>query len=162
MDNEQKQALWEQFKALGANAMGMNHYDLARMSSIRDVQLWKSFLTDPEVSAYIDQETQILTQAELRKLASDVSDSRSVGQAQLINAMQKLTENKTTKEGPAFIYCYVPLAETQMKAPNVKIVETDVFEKMAEETAREIVTEEPIITTTMNINTPEDDDEDIF
>ena len=97
MDNEQKQALWEQFKALGANAMGMNHYDLARMTSIRDVQLWKSFLTDPEVSAYIDQETQILTQAELRKLASDVSDSRSVGQAQLINAMQKLTENKTTK-----------------------------------------------------------------
>jgi hypothetical protein len=98
----------------------------------------------------------------LRKLASDVSDSRSVGQAQLINAMQKLTENKTTKEGPAFIYCYVPLAETQRKAPNVQIVETDVFEKIAEETAREIVTEEPIITTTMNINTPEEDDEDIF
>jgi hypothetical protein len=49
MDNEQKQALWEQFKALGANAMGMNHYDLARMTSIRDVQLWKSYQHHPSL-----------------------------------------------------------------------------------------------------------------
>lgn len=129
MDATQKQELWQQFKALEAKAISMNHYDLARVTSIKDVQLWKQFLTDPEVSAYIDQETQILTQTELRKLASDVSESRSVGQAQLINAMQKLTDNKTTKEGPVFIYTYVPLSESQMKAPNVQQADHDLFEE---------------------------------
>lgn len=129
MDNEQKQEMWQQFKALEAKAISMNHYDLARITTIKDVQLWKQFLTDPEVSAYIDQEAQILTQTELRKLASDVSDSRSVGQAQLINAMSKLTDTKITKEGPIFIYTYVPLSESQEKAPNVNHAENDLFEE---------------------------------
>ena len=133
MDELQKAEMWEQFKALEAKAIQMNHYDLARATNQKDVQLWKQFLTDPEVTAYIDQEAQLLTQSELRKLASDVSDSRSVGQAQLINAMSKLTDNKTTKEGPIFIYTYVPLTESQAKASNVQIAKTDLFEKIEPE-----------------------------
>lgn len=132
MDELQKEQMWQQFKALEAKAISMNHYDLARITTIKDVQLWKEFLTDPEVSAYIDQESQILTQTELRKLASDVSDSRSVGQAQLINAMSKLTDNKTIKEGPIFIYTYVPLTEAQEKATNIKKVNEDLFEENQE------------------------------
>jgi len=121
--------MWQMFKALEAKAIQMNHYDLARVTNQKDVQLWKQFLTDPEVTAYIDQEAQILTQSELRKLASDVSDSRSVGQAQLINAMSKLTDNKTIKEGPMFIYTYVPLTEAQAKASNVQTAKYDLFDK---------------------------------
>jgi hypothetical protein len=128
MDNLQKAEMWELFKALEAKAIQMNHYDLARVTTQKDVQLWKQFLTDPEVTAYIDQEAQILTQSELRKLASDVSDSRSVGQAQLINAMSKLTDTKTTKEGPIFIYTYVPLSSSQEKAANIEVAPEDVFE----------------------------------
>lgn len=128
MDAQQKAEMWQQFKALEEKAISMNHYDLARITNIKDVQLWKQFLTDPEVSAYIDQESQILTQTELRKLAADVSDSRSVGQAQLINAMQKLTDNKSTKEGPIFIYTYVPLNKSQAKADNIVEEDHDVFE----------------------------------
>lgn len=128
MDEMQKAEMWELFKALEAKAIQMNHYDLARLTTQKDVQLWKQFLTDPEVTAYIDQEAQILTQSELRKLASDVSDSRSVGQAQLINAMSKLTDNKTTKEGPIFIYTYVPLTSAQEKASNIQIAPNDVFD----------------------------------
>lgn len=141
MDDMQKQEMWQQFKALEAKAISMNHYDLARLTTIKDVQLWKQFLTDPEVSAYIDQEAQILTQTELRKLASDVSDSRSVGQAQLINAMSKLTDNKVTKEGPIFIYTYVPLSESQEKASNVRHAESDLFEEgTIEDTVQKPVT----------------------
>ncbi len=128
MDAQQKAEMWQQFKALEEKAISMNHYDLARLTAVKDVQLWKQFLTDPEVSAYIDQESQILTQTELRKLAADVSDSRSVGQAQLINAMQKLTDNKSTKEGPIFIYTYVPLNKSQAKADNIVEEDHDVFE----------------------------------
>lgn len=129
MDEFQKAEMWTLFKNLEAKAIQMNHYDLARATAQKDVQLWKQFLTDPEVTAYIDQETQILTQSELRKLASDVSDSRSVGQAQLINAMSKLTDTKSTKEGPVFIYTYVPLSTSQMKASNVQIANHDLFDK---------------------------------
>ena len=147
MDSVQKEEMWQQFKALEAKAISMNHYDLARLTTIKDVQLWKQFLTDPEVSAYIDQEAQILTQTELRKLASDVSDSRSVGQAQLINAMSKLTDTKTTKEGPIFIYTYVPLSESQEKAPNVNQVNNDLFEEPEEESETIAPTVKPVILT---------------
>lgn len=152
MDESQKQEMWEQFKALEAKAISMNHYDLARLTNIKDVQLWKQFLTDPEVSAYIDQEAQILTQTELRKLASDVSDSRSVGQAQLINAMSKLTDNKITKEGPIFIYTYVPLSESQEKAPNIIVEKEDLFDN-----------EEPIQNTApviLNRNTEKEEEDE--
>lgn len=127
MDEKQKAELWEAFKALEQKAIAMNHYDLARITHIKDVQLWKKFLTDPEVSSYIDQEAQILTQTELRKLTSDVSDSRSVGQAQLINAINKLNDTKLTKEGPIFIYTYVPLSSSQKQADNVIQLKEDVF-----------------------------------
>lgn len=150
MDSLQKAEMWELFKALEAKAIQMNHYDLARVTTQKDVQLWKQFLTDPEVTAYIDQEAQILTQSELRKLASDVSDSRSVGQAQLINAMSKLTDTKTTKEGPIFIYTYVPLSSSQEKAANVEIAPEDVFE------VPELV--EPEIETDIEI----EDEDDLF
>lgn len=156
MDEMQKQEMWELFKALEAKAIQMNHYDLARLTTQKDVQLWKQFLTDPEVTAYIDQEAQILTQSELRKLASDVSDSRSVGQAQLINAMSKLTDNKTTKEGPIFIYTYVPLTESQAKASNAFKAQSDLFEKAVEMPEEE---PEPIQPppTTVNLNQPVSD-----
>ena len=150
MDNLQKAEMWELFKALEAKAIQMNHYDLARVTTQKDVQLWKQFLTDPEVTAYIDQEAQILTQSELRKLASDVSDSRSVGQAQLINAMSKLTDTKTTKEGPIFIYTYVPLSSSQEKAANVEVAPEDVFE------VPELV--EPEVETDIEI----EDEDDLF
>lgn len=155
MDEELKEQLWQQFKALEAKAISMNHYDLARITSIKDVELWKYFLTAPDVAAYIEQEAQILTQTELRKLASDVSDSRSVGQAQLINAMSKLTDVKTTKEGPIFIYTYVPLSESQMKADNVVIADKDVFEIDKNEEK----VEEPISNPTMLV---QNNEEDIF
>ena len=157
MDEMQKAEMWELFKALEAKAIQMNHYDLARLTTQKDVQLWKQFLTDPEVTAYIDQEAQILTQSELRKLASDVSDSRSVGQAQLINAMSKLTDNKTTKEGPIFIYTYGPLTSAQEKASNIQIAPNDVFD-VPNITESEVEQPTP---TVVNLNQPTDtlDDE---
>lgn len=151
MDKELKQELWEQFKKLEAKAITMNHYELARYTAIKDVQIWKQFLTTPDVAAYIDQEAQILTQTELRKLASDVSDSRSVGQAQLINAMNKLTDVKTTKEGPAFIYTYVPLSENQMRAGNIEVLDHDCFEKEQPKQDPE-EHEDPIKPMIMNLN----------
>lgn len=166
MDKVQKAEMWVQFKALEAKAISMNHYDLARVTNINDVQLWKAFLTDPEVSAYIEQEAQILTQTELRKLAADVSDSRSVGQAQLINAMSKLTDVKTTKEGPVFIYTYVPLSSSQERAENIKKETEDIFlqKRVVEDVPEEIIQPdpEPVVPTVMDLSLQPEDLDDLF
>ena len=62
--------------------------------------------------------------------------------------MSKLADIKTTKEGPAFIYTYVPLASNQMKADNVRVESTDVF---AVNIPEKIIEEPTIAPTVMNI-----------
>lgn len=104
-----------------------NHYDLAKLCGYTPAD-WKQFMTDPQVADYIQQELRILQQTEMTKLLQDVSGkSKSVGTAQLVSALTKLLDSQQTKEGPAFIYCYVPLNEAEMHAPNAVIVDHDPF-----------------------------------
>ena len=132
MNNDLKQELWIIFKELGVDAIPMNHYDLANVTDVKEAATWKQFLIDPEISAYIDQEAQILLTSEIRKLSSNVRDSKSVGQAQLIGALNRQTDNKQTKEGPAYIYTYVPLNASQKKADNIIELDHDIFLKDVE------------------------------
>lgn len=129
MSDELKEQLFEAFKRLGADALALNHYELAEVTQIATPATWKLFLIDPEVSAYIKQESDILLQTELRKLSKNASDSRSVGQAQLINALGKISEDTSTKEGPIFIYTYIPLTTEQEQADNIKKLDKDIFLK---------------------------------
>lgn len=115
---------------MGAKALTLNHYDLATETGYGTPQSWKTFLTEPEIADWIKSELTLLQDAELRKLLHDISKSHSVGQAQIINALAKLTDdNKGTKEGPVFIYTYIPLSKEQEKAPNVIKLDTDPFIK---------------------------------
>ena len=129
MDKEIKQELFRIFKRLGAEGLALNHYELTAVTGEGTPDLWKQFLIDPEISAYIKQESDILLQTELRKLSKDASQSRSVGQAQLINALGKISEDTSTKEGPAFIYTYIPLTPAQALASNIQSVDHDIFLK---------------------------------
>lgn len=130
MDIQVFQTHKELFESLGAKAFTLNHYDLAVETGYGTPQSWKAFLTEPEIAEWIKSELALLQDAELRKLLYDISKSRSVGQAQLINALAKLTDDsKNIKEGPVFIYTYIPLSEEQEKAPNVIKLDTDPFIK---------------------------------
>ena len=61
-------------------------------------------------------------------MVKDISISKSVGQAQLIGALNKqLKETQSAKEGPTFIYTYVPLSKEQEQAENIVILEEDPF-----------------------------------
>ena len=62
-------------------------------------------------------------------MVKGVSDSRSVGQAQLMTTLQKLDEKSTSKEGPIFVYCYIPLSSEQAQAENIQILDHDPFLK---------------------------------
>jgi hypothetical protein len=126
MNKELYDKLWEIFKGLGADALAMNHYDLAELTDIESM-IWKKFLMEPEVADWIKTEINLIQESELKKMIKDVNKSRSIGQAQLMNTLAKLSENKTTKEGPTFIYTYVPLNPEQAQAPNVVKLDKDIF-----------------------------------
>lgn len=84
---------------------------------------------EPDVKDYINSEMAIIQEAELQRMTKRASESRSTGQAQLMTAIQKMQEKTSTKEGPVFVYCYVPLSTEQEQAPNVIKLDNDPFLK---------------------------------
>lgn len=129
MTQENKKVMFDFFVSLGELALTMNHYELARTenSPIQSPVEWKAFLMEPEIKDYIATELSIIRNAELNKITNDISGSHSVGQAQIIGALQKLDNNTATKEGPVFIYTYVPLSDSQKAAANVVELDHDPF-----------------------------------
>lgn len=123
MYNKTKQ--FEMLKSLGKEGLLLNHYELEEKLPEYSYEDWRELLKDPEVSLYITNEFDIIREAELRKIQAKASDdSKSVGLAQIMNSMQSLSEkSKGKKEGPVFIYTYIPPSSEQMKASNVRVVD---------------------------------------
>lgn len=120
---------WEIMRAFAPKSIAWNHYDLAQKTPIPDVDIWKEFLMDIDVRDWLTEERSLLQSSELAKLSTDVSNSRSVGQAQLISAMDRINQSNKTEAatGPIFIYTYVPLNAQQQHAPNVRMLTEDIF-----------------------------------
>ena len=120
---------WVVLKSFAPKSISWNHYDFAIETEITNVELWKAFLLNANVREWLDEERALMQDTELAKLTQNVSGSRSVGQAQLISAMNRLNDaNKDeAATGPAFIYCYVPLTVDQQHAPNVQMLTEDIF-----------------------------------
>lgn len=126
---DQKTDCWELLKNNAPQSLTWNHYELATYTKTTEIDIWKTFLLDPDVQEWLSEERAILHDSELAKLTQGVSNSRSMGQAQLINSMEKLSaqnRNKTVS-GPIFVYSYIPLNEAQKAAPNVVMLEEDIF-----------------------------------
>ena len=121
------------FIDLGIDGLAMNHYELAQHTKIKDPLLWRTFLMEPKIKEHIATETALVRNAELNKITQDIGTSHSVGQAQIISSLSKLSEKEHVKQGPVFIYTYVPLSETQAQAPNVRKLNYDPFEKPEEQ-----------------------------
>ena len=132
MNEELFASLWEEFTALGAKALGYSHYDLSAKTKNANPVQWKLFLMDPRVTAYIRSEMDIIRGAAINQMIQTSPDSRSVGQSQLLNALQKIDDDAPRKEGPAFIYCHVPLNTPQKAAPNIRMCNADGIEITSE------------------------------
>lgn len=128
MTEELKKELWAYFKHLGKDALIMSHYDLQEITEY-SAETWKTFLNEPDVITWIDSELAIIQDAELKKLVNNINTSNSVGKAQIINSLSKLSEKSTTKDGPIFVYCYIPPNAEQLQAENVKTINNDPFLK---------------------------------
>jgi len=120
---------WNIFIDLGEEGLYMNHYQLAQATEIPRAWQWKTFLTDPKVVDYITTEMNIIRNAAINEMVHKAPDSNSVGQSQLINALGKLDEKAVKKEGPVFIYTYVPLNDEQKYAPNIRTLDAEGIEK---------------------------------
>jgi hypothetical protein len=109
------------------DSLTMTHYELAKKSGFSALD-WRTFITEPHVSDYINKEFELIKQNKMRQLISQLdSTMRSPGTGQALNALQKLIESGKTKDGPIFIYTYIPLNINEQKAPNVQIAPFDPF-----------------------------------
>lgn len=119
------------FMKLGQQAIMMNHYDFfdkfGKVEPHITIDHWKAFITDGRVAKHIQEEFDTIKSVELRKIINNISESKSVGQAQLINALTKLTEGDDEKKGPAFIYTYIPPTVEQEQADNIIMLDNDPF-----------------------------------
>lgn len=119
----QKNKLWKIFRDLGEEAIGANQYELEELTQEIDSstpltsEVWSAFLKEPDVIKHRNSEMQVLKDSALIKMVANSSDSRSVAQSQLINALQKIDSDNNRNKGPAFIYCYVPLTPAQKHSP---------------------------------------------
>ena len=152
LTNAQFEECKKQFLELGERALYMNHYQLAIETRIEDPILWKMFLIDPRIADYISSEMNIIRNASINEIIQKAPNSKSVGQAQLINALVKIDESASNKDGPVFIYSYVPLNQEQMFAPNVLLPNTEVKQiedDVEEEEEKEIVFNEDSLEATI-------------
>ena len=106
----------------------MSHYELAETTRYGTAQLWKEFLMDKRVADWMQSETQLFKEAQMRKLIKNVTNNdKSVGAAQMLNALNKVTTPEDKKEGELIVYSYVPLNAREEQAPNVRINTSDLF-----------------------------------
>lgn len=110
--------------------ISMSHFDLAQLTAIDDIEVWIQFLKDPRVEDKINEELTLYKGAQQRKLIQRATThDKSVGTAQMINALSKAMETETAKTGTMMIYSYVPLNAKEAQAPNVRKERRDIFEE---------------------------------
>lgn len=131
MNPELKDTLWEKFEALGQKALTMSHYDLAEEVEGTTKDEWRDFLNEADVAEYIKNEMRIISDSIQKRMITDIitGGDKSVGRAQIINTLDKINDEVAKKDGPIFIYSYVPLDAQQEQAENTIKLNKDIFKR---------------------------------
>lgn len=118
--NAEFYAMEEEFNSKLPGSLTMSQYELAVGSAFTSSQ-WSEFLRDGQVSKWIEQEVSLVTKANQYKLISSAADNeRSVGAAQMLNAMSKMDTNDKA-ETNYFIYSFVPPTNNELKSSDVRV-----------------------------------------
>ena len=120
------QQMQEVFNDIGPDALYLTHHELAAATEF-NAMAWREFLTDSRVKDFLESELALMQQTSIRKMMKDIDQSRSTGQAQLLNTLIQQTNQSKKKDGPIFIYSYIPLNEEETYAPNVQTLQSDPF-----------------------------------
>ena len=121
----------EEFNKLDPElALAYSHFELAELTSINDKDRWVNFLKDTRVSESLKEELQLYKESQQRKLIQlATTHDKSVGTAQMINALGKAKEDGADKSGSIFVYTYVPPNIKETHSPYVTAETEDVFEE---------------------------------
>lgn len=114
------------YNEIGADALFMTHHELAALTEFNTMS-WRAFLTDARVRSFLEAELALMQQTSVMKMMKDIDQSRSTGQAQLLSTLIQQTAQSKKKEGPIFIYSYIPLNEEETHAPDVSTLQSDPF-----------------------------------
>ena len=110
--------------------LSMSHFDFASSTNIKEIEPWVSFLKDPRVTDRVNEELNIYKESQKRKLiARATTHDKSIGTAQMINALDKVGSDEQAKTGAMMIYSYVPLNAKEAQSPNAEVNKTDLFER---------------------------------
>ena len=118
ISDKQFESMFESFLSLGQKGLSLNHYDLAQLFPEYTPKAWRTFLQLPEIMQHVNEEFEIIKNTELKKMINNSANTNSVGRQ---------------KDGPIFIYSYVPLSTEQAFAPNVQELKSDIFDPLKEE-----------------------------
>lgn len=131
-DPELKACQKEYLKLNPEDRLSMSHFELAEMTNIKDQYVWLKFLKEPTIADQINEELEVYTAAQQRKLISLSTDkANSVGVAQLINALDKAREKQEiTQSGPAYVYMYIPPNTNEQGNENLVEVKDDPFKNI--------------------------------
>lgn len=107
------------FNELLPDSLTMNQYELADATML-PAENWSLFLKDGQVAKAIESELALVIKANQAKLVASAADNdRSVGAAQMLNAMAKI-DAADKAETNFFIYSFVPPTDNEMHAPTVR------------------------------------------
>lgn len=120
------QQMQEAFNEVGVDALYLSHHELAAATEFNAMS-WREFLTDSRVRDFLDSELALMQQSSIMKMMKDIDQSKSTGQAQLLNTLIQQTGQSKKKDGPIFIYSYIPLNEEETYAPDVQTLPSDPF-----------------------------------
>lgn len=107
------------FNDLLPDSLTMNQYQLAEQTEF-SAEEWSEFLHDGSVAKAIEAEVALIIRANKNTLITSAADNdRSVGAAQMLNAMGKIDGEDKTEEH-FYIYSYVPLTPNEEHAAHVR------------------------------------------
>lgn len=110
--------------------IAMSHFELAKETPITALELWIKFLKEPRVADSINEELALYKEAQQRKLIQRATQhDKSVGTAQMINALGKAMESNDNKSGTIMVYSYVPLNTREADSPNATAETHDIFDE---------------------------------
>ena len=130
-DDEQMMMCQEAWNELDPEErIQMSHYDLAKNTYIDSTEIWMEFMSEPAVQEQLSRELLLYKEAQQRKLIAKANvNDKSMGTAQLINALDKTMTGESKKVGDIIIYSYVPMNMREAEAPNVTAEVTGVFSR---------------------------------
>jgi hypothetical protein len=123
-------AMQEAFNEQDVSALYMTHYDLANITDFTAMQ-WKEFLLDTRVAEAFQDELELITRIKIRSVIEHSDSMNNTAQAQLVNTLLSKSKKRDNKEGPTFVYCYIPLNSQEEAIHKGPIFGDDPFLKAA-------------------------------